>query len=106
MYQEYIDEYKRTKNVKGFKNFLHYLWARFVFFIFGLFENEIDWYELKRIIFAPIIEEFMFRGIIFGLYRDSGIFVGCPRTCVVFLPLYFSVAHINALWLIRDQPWS
>ena len=101
MYQEYIDEYRKTKNVKGFKNFIHFLWAKFVFFCFGLFENELDLFELKRIVLAPFMEEFVFRGIIFGLYRDSGIFAGQPRTCVLLLPLYFSVAHINALWLIR-----
>lgn len=76
MYNEFRYEYAKTNNVKGYKNFVHYLWAKFVFFVFGLWEEELDWFEFKKIAVAPFLEEFMFRGLIFGMYRDSGIYAG------------------------------
>jgi len=99
MYNNYRYEFQKTKNVKGYMNFGHYLWAKLVFFVFGLWENEFDWFEFKKIVLAPFLEEFMFRGLIFGLYRDSGIYAGHPQACLYLLPLYFSTAHMNAIWL-------
>ena len=84
---------------------MHYLWAKFIYFIFSLWEEELDWFEIKKIILAPILEEVMFRGLIFGLYRDSGIYAGHSRACLYLLPLYFSFAHLNALYLMRHKPW-
>jgi prenyl protein peptidase len=43
----------------------------------------------------------MYRGIIFGLYRDSGIFNRHPYLCLAFLPLYFAVAHAHILYSQR-----
>ena len=77
---------------------MHYLWGKFVFAIFYIFENPIDWVTFKQIIAAPIFEEFMFRGIIFGLYRDCGIFKTHSTLCLTLLPLYFATAHTHILW--------
>ena len=90
-------------NPRGMKNFAHYLWGKLVFAIFDFFENDLDLAELKKIIFAPFIEEFVYRGIIFGLYRDCGYFQKHKWFCVFLLPLYFATAHMNALWLQRNS---
>ena len=73
-YQKYRHEVYYQKNPRGFKNFPHYIWAKFIFFVFSLWEEKPNWLKIKTLIFAPFLEELMYRGIIFGLYRDSGVF--------------------------------
>ena len=51
--------------------------------------------KLKQVIFAPVIEEFMFRGIITGIYVDAGT---SEKVCIWILPLYFAYAHVHALY--------
>ena len=46
---------------------------KFIFSIFDLFQKKINWLNLKSILIAPFVEEFLYRGIIFGIYRDSGL---------------------------------
>lgn len=103
-YQKYRHETNYKRNPRGIKNFPHYLWARFVYFVFSLWEEKTNWVKLKTLIFAPVLEEFMYRGIIFGLYRDSGVFASHPKLCLTLLPLYFAIAHAHILFKNRNQP--
>ena len=97
-----MDEIKEKRNYRGFKNFPHYLWAHFVFSVFGIFEAEVtDWLSLKQVVFAPILEEIMYRAVIYGLFRDSGLFKEYPMTCLTCLPLFFAFAHVHILWTKR-----
>jgi hypothetical protein len=45
-----------------------------------------------------MLEEILFRAIVFGLYRDAGVFAAHPALCVAFLPLFFAVAHVHAFF--------
>ena len=103
-YQKYRHEVYYSNNPRGFRNFPHYIWARLVFFLFGLWEEKPNWLKIKTLIFAPVLEEFMYRGIIFGLYRDSGVFASYPKLCLTLLPLYFAIAHAHILFKNRHQP--
>ena len=62
--------------------------------------------QIKTLIAAPFLEELMYRGIIFGLYRDSGIFNEYPIYCLILLPFYFAIAHAHSLWDQRNLQWS
>ena len=77
-----------------------------MFKAFGFVENDFDWILFKQLIAAPILEELMFRSLIFGVFRDSGVFEQRPRLCVALLPLYFATAHAHKLWQKRTLPWS
>lgn len=74
MKERYNYEKGFGRNSRGYKNFVHYLWAQFVFAVFFIIETPLDHLKFKQIVTAPILEEFMFRGIMLGLYRDSGNF--------------------------------
>jgi len=77
---EKLQDYKNEKELnkkQGINSFPHYLWKTFVFTIFDLFQKKTDWSNLKSLVIAPFVEEFLYRGIIFGIYRDSGhLFTG------------------------------
>ena len=72
--QQYSLEIKQYKNQKGFMNFGHFLWARLVFWVFSLWEKPRSFSRLRSIVFAPLLEELLYRGLIFGAYRDHGYF--------------------------------
>ena len=74
IYQGYRNEISNG-NPKELRSFLHYLRFLFVFKMFAIFvEKPIDWLQMKHMIIAPVLEELLFRGLIFGLFRDAGIF--------------------------------
>ena len=56
------------------------------------------WRICKELLFAPFLEEILYRGIIFGLFRDCGTFANKPTQCLILLPLFFSFAHAHALY--------
>lgn len=66
--------------------------------MFSHFEKDIDWLQFKAIIAAPILEELLYRSIIFGIYRDAYILEGNELTCLYTLPLYFAIAHLNTFY--------
>lgn len=78
LYQTYLIEVNRG-NPYRFRNFTHYLRAIFVFKVFDIIECKTpNWRKLKDLIFAPFLEELTYRGIIFGLFRDTGSFSENP----------------------------
>ena len=97
-YEEYQFEIKIRLNQRGFVSFLHFIWAKFVFWMFSHFEKDIDWQQFKAIIAAPILEELLYRSIIFGIYRDAFILEGNESTCLYILPIYFAIAHLNTFY--------
>jgi membrane protease YdiL (CAAX protease family) len=54
--------------------------------------------KFKAIIAAPILEELLYRSIIFGIYRDSNILEENKTACLCVLPLYFAIAHLNTFY--------
>ena len=73
------------------KSFLSYLRARFVLQIFDSFtaENEFNWTGFKTVVAAPIVEELVYRALIFNIYNASEGYL------VFVLPLYFGFAHAH-----------
>jgi len=61
-------------------------------------KTQLSWQRIKDLIFAPFLEELIYRGVIFGLFRDCGTFSESPTQCLILLPLFFAFAHIHALW--------
>ena len=74
---------------------MHFLWYKLVYWVFSIWEKPRNFARLRSIIFAPLLEELVYRGFIFGLYRDIGYFDNRPMTSILLLPLYFSLAHCH-----------
>jgi prenyl protein peptidase len=99
-----MTDMREKGNYRGYKNFAHYCWAAFVFKVFGLWESkETDWVGLKQVVIAPILEEFTYRGLIYGMFRDSGTYHRHPIACLVLLPLFFAFAHVHIMWRKRNE---
>ena len=59
-------------------NFMFYAKAKIIHFFLNFASDDIvedmwNWGHIKHLITAPFLEEIMHRGIIFGLFRDSGL---------------------------------
>jgi membrane protease YdiL (CAAX protease family) len=106
LYEQYRFECFYKSNPRGIKNFPHYLWGKFVFMIFSLWEEKPNWGKIKSLAAAPFLEEFMYRGLVFGLYRDCGILESNRVACLTLLPLYFAIAHAHILWGQRHLPFN
>ena len=110
-YQEYYNQTKHSNILaqQGVHSFPHFLYTKLIFGLFKFIESEFtnhyNWPLLKQIVIAPIVEEIYFRGIVFGLYRDTGFFDQNPQTCIVVLPIYFAVAHAHQIILKRNEQW-